>query len=158
MPLQKEHLTSLVITQLDLFSLRLKNLLITILKVEQIQALTQLVVKQIQLQRANRAGVEVPDEMLNRALSDIARRNGTTLSKLPELLEADGVSYSAYRNEMREQMKIEALRQRDLASRAQTGPHADLNFALLPPDMRIARRFGEAGGEFVGFFDPRFGE
>ena len=46
----KEHLTDLVITQLDPFSLRLKNLLTMILKVEQIQALTQLVVKLLQMQ------------------------------------------------------------------------------------------------------------
>jgi len=86
------------------------------------QVLESLVIKQIQLQRAQRAGIDVPDEMLNRALADIARRNGTSLSELPDLLEKDGVNYGAYRNEMREQMTIEGLRQRDVISKIGVNP------------------------------------
>jgi peptidyl-prolyl cis-trans isomerase SurA len=86
------------------------------------QVLESLIIKQIQLQRAQRAGIDVPDEMLNRALADIARRNGTSLSELPDLLEKDGVNYGAYRNEMREQMTIEGLRQRDVISKIGVNP------------------------------------
>jgi peptidyl-prolyl cis-trans isomerase SurA len=86
------------------------------------QVLESLIIKQIQLQRAQRAGIDVPDEMLNRALADIARRNGTSLSELPDLLERDGVNYGAYRNEMREQMTIEGLRQRDVISKIGVNP------------------------------------
>jgi peptidyl-prolyl cis-trans isomerase SurA len=86
------------------------------------QILESLVVTQIQLQRAERAGITIPDEMLNRALSDIARRNGTTLSALPGLLANDGVEYSSYRKEMREQMTIERLRQIDVISRIGVTP------------------------------------
>ena len=81
------------------------------------QILERLVVMRIQLQRAQREGITIPDEMLNRALSDIARRNGTTLAELPALLAADGVDYAAYRKEMREQIVVERLRQRDVVSR-----------------------------------------
>jgi peptidyl-prolyl cis-trans isomerase SurA len=86
------------------------------------QILESLVVTQIQLQRAERAGITIPDEMLNRALSEIARRNDTTLSALPELLANDGVEYSSYRKEMREQMTIERLRQIDVISRIGVTP------------------------------------
>jgi peptidyl-prolyl cis-trans isomerase SurA len=86
------------------------------------QILERLVVTQIQLQRAERAGITISDEMLNRALSDIARRNGTTLTALPELLARDGVEYSSYRKEMREQLTIERLRQRDVISRIGVTP------------------------------------
>ncbi|MEJ2140233.1 MAG: peptidylprolyl isomerase [Gammaproteobacteria bacterium] len=81
------------------------------------QVLENLVVSQIQLQRAEREGIVVPDEILNRALSDIARRNGTTLTELPALLAADGMDYGAYRKEMREQLIMERLRMRDVISR-----------------------------------------
>lgn len=81
------------------------------------QVLENLVVNQIQLQRAQREGIVIPDEMLNRALSDIARRNGTTLSELPALLAADGMDYGAYRKEMREQLIMERMRMRDVVSR-----------------------------------------
>ena len=81
------------------------------------QILESLIVGQLQLQRAEREGIVVPDEILNRALSDIARRNGTTLSQLPELLAADGMDYAAYRKEMREQIIMDRLRQINVISR-----------------------------------------
>jgi peptidyl-prolyl cis-trans isomerase SurA len=86
------------------------------------QILERLVVMRIQLQRAQREGITVPDEMLNRALADIARRNGTSLAELPKLLAADGVDYAAYRREMREQLIVERLRQRDVVSRIGVTP------------------------------------
>jgi peptidyl-prolyl cis-trans isomerase SurA len=81
------------------------------------QILESLIVSQIQLQRAEREGIKVPDEVLNRALSEIARRNGTTLGELPDLLAVDGIDYAAYRKEMREQLTMEQLRMRDVVSR-----------------------------------------
>ena len=86
------------------------------------QILERLIVTQIQLQRAKRAGIDVPDDMLNRALADVARRNGVTLSQLPALLEQDGVQYSSYRKEMREQLTMERLRQVDVVSRIGVSP------------------------------------
>ncbi len=81
------------------------------------QVLENLIVGEIQLQRAAREGIVIPDEVLNRALSDIARRNNTTLRQLPELLAADGIDYAAYREEMRDQIVMEQLRQRDVIAR-----------------------------------------
>lgn len=86
------------------------------------QVLERLVLNELQLQRARRAGVRVPDSMLNRALADIAQRNGTSLSELPALLEADGMDYNAYRREMRDQLIIEQLRQRDVVQRIGVTP------------------------------------
>jgi peptidyl-prolyl cis-trans isomerase SurA len=102
--------------------LRDENTSLPPMNILQEQVLESLIIKQIQLQRAQRAGIDVPDEMLNRALADIARRNGTSLSELPDLLEKDGVNYGAYRNEMREQMTIEGLRQRDVISKIGVNP------------------------------------
>src|SRR5213082_1655003 len=46
------------------------------------QVLERLVLQEIQMQRANRAGVKVSDETVNAALQDVAKRNGMTLSLL----------------------------------------------------------------------------
>lgn len=86
------------------------------------QVLERLIMNQLQMQRAQRAGIRIPDSMLNRALADVAQRNGTTLSELPALLAADGVDYNAYRREMREQLTIEQLRQRDVVQRIGVTP------------------------------------
>jgi len=86
------------------------------------QILERLIVTELQLQRAAQGGITVPDSMLNRALADVARRNGTTLGELPALLANDGVDYNAYRKEMRQQLIMEQLRQREVISRIGVTP------------------------------------
>ena len=81
------------------------------------QVLERLVVNQIQLQRAQRLGIQISDETLNVALSNVAQRNNTSLSELPEMLASEGIEYTTYRAELREQLAIEQLRQRDVTGR-----------------------------------------
>jgi peptidyl-prolyl cis-trans isomerase SurA len=81
------------------------------------QILERLVLQEIQLQRADRGGVKVSDEMLNNALKDVAARNKIPLDQLPTALEAQGISYSAYRDSIRKEMTITLLRQRDVLSK-----------------------------------------
>lgn len=81
------------------------------------QILERLVLQEIQLQRADRGGVKVSDEMLNNALKDVAKRNQIPLDQLPTALEAQGISYSAYRDSIRKEMTITLLRQRDVLSK-----------------------------------------
>ena len=81
------------------------------------QVLERLVVSQIQLQRAERLGIQISDETLNVALSNVAQRNNTSLSELPEMLAREGIDYTTYRAELREQLAIEQLRQRDVTGR-----------------------------------------
>jgi peptidyl-prolyl cis-trans isomerase SurA len=80
------------------------------------QILERLVLQEIQLQRADRGGVKISDEMLNNALKDVAERNKLTLDQLPRALEAQGINYSAYRESIRKEMTITMLRQRDVLS------------------------------------------
>src|SRR4030095_7838762 len=46
------------------------------------QILERLIVQEIQLQRADKGGVKVSDEMLNNSLRDVAERNKLTLDQL----------------------------------------------------------------------------
>lgn len=78
------------------------------------QILERLVIRRIQLQRAERIGMQIPDETLNIALADIAERNGVSLSDLPDMLRQEGIDYANYRMEMRDQLIVEQLRQRDV--------------------------------------------
>jgi peptidyl-prolyl cis-trans isomerase SurA len=81
------------------------------------QILETLVVQQIQLQRANRLGIRITDEQLNLALQRIAERNGISLSRLPEALASEGIDYATFREQLRREMAIDALRQRDVVAR-----------------------------------------
>ena len=83
------------------------------------QILENLIVQQVQMQRADRIGIRIGDEQLNAALQQVALRNEMSLSRLPEALAADGISYSAFREQLRREMTMEALRQRDVMARIQ---------------------------------------
>ena len=52
------------------------------------QVLEQLVLREIQLQRAKRVGINVSDDMLNEALTRVATNLGYTLEELPTVLAA----------------------------------------------------------------------
>jgi len=86
------------------------------------QVLERLVLQEIQLQRANHAGVKVSDEMLNAALEDVAKRNGITLTQLPDALKQQGVDYAEYRDEIRKEMLLQLLRQRDVLQHISVTP------------------------------------
>ena len=86
------------------------------------QVLERLVVQEIQLQRAQHDGVKVTDETLNAALSDVARRNNMTLSQLPQALAGQGLDYVAYREDLRKEITLSMLRQRDVLDRIVVTP------------------------------------
>lgn len=81
------------------------------------QILERLVLQEIQLQRADRLGLKISDQLLNDALRDLAGRNDRTLDELPDALAAQGINYAAFRDSMRKEMTIQALRQRDVLGR-----------------------------------------
>jgi peptidyl-prolyl cis-trans isomerase SurA len=78
------------------------------------QVLERLVLQEIQLQRATRAGIKVTDETLNAALQDVAKRNNLTLSQLPDALQQQGLDYPTYRDSVRKDITLSLLRQRDV--------------------------------------------
>ncbi len=86
------------------------------------QVLERLVVQEIQVQHADRAGIKVPDEALNGALQEVAQRNGIALSQLPEVLSRQGLDYGSYREEMRKELMLGILRQRDVLQRISVTP------------------------------------
>ncbi len=86
------------------------------------QVLERLILQEIQVQRAGRLGVQVPDEMLNEALRDVAERNKIPFEQMPATLEAQGVDYAGYREEMRREITLQMLRQRDVFPRIYVSP------------------------------------
>ncbi len=93
------------------------------------QVLERLILQEIQVQRAGRLGVQVPDEMLNEALRDVATRNNIPFEQMPVALEAQGVDYASYREEMRREIMLSMLRQRDVHPRIYVSPR-ELDQAL----------------------------
>lgn len=86
------------------------------------QVLERLVLQEIQAQRAERLGIAVSDEMLNSALRDVAQRNGIPFDQMPMAMARQGVDYAAYREDMRREIALSLLRQRDVLTRIYVSP------------------------------------
>jgi peptidyl-prolyl cis-trans isomerase SurA len=86
------------------------------------QILERLVVEEIQVQRAERLGIQVSDEMLNGAMDDVARRNNIGFADLPQALSQQGIDYRDFRDQIRRQMTLQLLRQRDVIGRINVSP------------------------------------
>jgi peptidyl-prolyl cis-trans isomerase SurA len=86
------------------------------------QVLERLILQELQIQRAQRAGIRVNDENLNQALAEVAQRNNIGLAQLPAALAAQGIDYGAYRETVRREMTIQVLQQRDVIQRINVSP------------------------------------
>ena len=74
------------------------------------QVLERLILSEIQLQRAQRIGLQVSDAMLNNSITRIASQNGVSFEDMPALLARDGVNYADFRRSLRDEITIEQLR------------------------------------------------
>lgn len=105
--------------QIELISLRLREQGTRLPPMQALreQVLETLIVQRVQLQRAERLGIRVDDGQLNVALRQIAERNNIDFSQMPEALAGEGIDYTAFREQLRREMTIDALRQRDVLAR-----------------------------------------
>ena len=81
------------------------------------QVLERMILITIQLQRAEETGIRVDDETLNRTISNIAAENKVSLSQFRDILEKDGFNYEQFRENIRNEIIISRLRQRQVDNR-----------------------------------------
>jgi len=86
------------------------------------QVLEQLILEEVQVQRARRLGIQVSDQMLNQALANVAANLGLTFEQLPAALASQGVDYASYREDRRKDLILDQLEQRDVISRITVSP------------------------------------
>lgn len=97
---------------------------------EQIQReiLDQLILESIQIQMSYRAGVRINDEQLNQSMQRIANQNRMSLLEFKNALEADGLSYSDTREQIRREMLIQRVQQGNVNQRVQITDQEINNF------------------------------
>jgi len=83
------------------------------------QMLERLILDKAQLQLARETGIRIDELSLDRAVERIAQSNNMTLADFRRALEGDGVSFDAWRNEVRQQMIMTRLREREVENRVQ---------------------------------------
>ncbi len=97
---------------------------------EQIRSdvLEQLIIENIQLQRAQRVGVRISDAQLNEAMLRVARQNNMDLLQFKAALEQGGGSYNATREQIRQELMIQRVQQGHVNQRVQITDQEITNF------------------------------
>ena len=81
------------------------------------QLLERLIADRVQIQFAKETGVRVDDGELDKAIERIAEQNNLTLQTLRQTLERDGVPYAKFREDIRNEITMARLREREVDSK-----------------------------------------
>ena len=81
------------------------------------QMLERLIMDRVQIQQARESGMRIDDIQLDQAIGRIAANNKMNLLQFREALEKDGITYSKFREEIRDEMTMVRLREREVDSR-----------------------------------------
>ncbi len=96
------------------------------------QVLERLIIDRIQLQRAREIGVSVDDSQLDATLRRIAESNGMTPVSFRGALENDGIAWNRFREEVRNEIIISRVREREVDSRITISDGEIDNFLATP--------------------------
>jgi peptidyl-prolyl cis-trans isomerase SurA len=81
------------------------------------QVMDVLIDERVIVTQARESGLRVDEPELDRAVQSVAAQNQITLPVLRERLRADGIDYGVFRNNLRDQMLMERLREREVYRR-----------------------------------------
>ncbi len=83
------------------------------------QILERMIVERAQLQLAGEQGIKVDDQTLDRALLRIAEQNKLSLQEFRNQLEREGTPFSQFREEIRREIIMQRLREREVDNKIQ---------------------------------------
>ncbi len=83
------------------------------------QLLERLIVNRAQMQLAKENGIRIDDVLLDRAVARIAEQNNMSLQAFRDQLERDGVAFTRFREEIREEITLQRLREREVDNKLQ---------------------------------------
>lgn len=78
------------------------------------QMLERMVVDKVQVQFAKENGIRIEDAQLDMALNRIAANNKMTLAQFRQALEKDGIAFAKFREEIRQEITVSRLREREV--------------------------------------------
>lgn len=81
------------------------------------EVLERLIVEKAQVQHALETGIQVDDLAVTQAVTNVAQQSGGTLADLQAELRRQGISEARFRREIRDQLLMQRLRERDVDSR-----------------------------------------
>jgi len=111
------------------------------------QLLERMIVEKAQLQQAKEQGIRVDDSTLDRAIGRIAEQNKLSVPEFRKQLEADGMVYSKFRDDIRDEIMLQRLREREVDNKIQVSDAEIDNYLAaqnasptsVPQELNIAQ-------------------
>jgi len=81
------------------------------------QILERMILARLQLSLASRSGIRIDDLTLDRTIEGIAKQNKLTLHQFRSVLAEDGLDFAEFREDIRQELTLARLRQREVDNR-----------------------------------------
>ena len=107
------------------------------------QVLDRLITEKAMQQRAREIGVRVDEQMVTASIEQIARNNKLTTDELRSRLRDEGVSWSAFRSQIRDEITQQRLREREVDSK--------INIPESEVDAYLAEQAGFTGSDTMEY-------
>ncbi len=104
--------TKIIVKQLES-----NNVMIPPVFVLRKQVLERMILDRLQRQVAERSGIRVGDEMLRNSIIDIAQRNGLSVDEFRHELQAQGINFKDFEENIRNEIIVNRLRAREIGTR-----------------------------------------
>ncbi|MDP5146183.1 peptidylprolyl isomerase SurA [Shewanella sp. ULN5] len=95
------------------------------------QVIERLILTRLQLQTADRIGLSIGDLQLDQTIENIAKEQKSTVAEMQQELEKDGVSFSQYREQLREEITLGEIQRIQVQRRIQVSPQEVNNLVKL---------------------------
>lgn len=104
------------------------------------QVLERLILMRLQISRATDSGITASDEDLERAVQGVAEQNGMSVDQLRERIARDGMAFSEFRNNLRDEIVTQKLRQSFAQGRINVS-EAEVDAALTSATAAASQQF-----------------
>lgn len=101
------------------------------------QVLGRLILKNLQMAAATRAGINIGEEIVAQAINNIAQNNNLSLAEFRRTLEESGISFKSFRQDVRQEITMQRLQDQEVRRR--------IRVTDQEVDTYLARQAGELG-------------
>lgn len=102
------------------------------------QVLDQLIMRQLQVQQADKDGIKISKAELQKGLARIAQRNGMDLQQFTQAVAQSGMNMKDLRQHVREEIKVSKVRQKEVAGKVSVSDK-DVDQYLQNQSLRFSR-------------------
>ncbi|WP_326939620.1 peptidylprolyl isomerase [Actimicrobium sp. GrIS 1.19] len=110
------------------------------------QLLERMIVDRAQLQLASESGIRIDDVLLDRAMGRMAEQNKLSMQDFRNQLERDGIPFARFREEIRDEMAMQRIREREVDNKLQITEsevdnfiEAEKNAPQVQPEFNLAQ-------------------